>query len=202
VVHSVWELVVFASHNVFTDPPVRRIHLISCRNLLIYLQSSLQKRVISHVQSSLTHGGLLLLGTSEIVGKHSLCFPKVDTRCKIFRYKGGAAVEPPRFFSPETIAGTVAASADRPATSKHAAVLQEPAERVYEELISRYVPPMVLIAQRKRTEHELEQQQQLMMRVLESNPRPSPWSTPAARSSTQTDAPKNCSECPARSLPP
>jgi two-component system CheB/CheR fusion protein len=83
-------MVIFAYHNVFKDPPFRKIDLVSCRNLLIYLQPVLQKRIISNFQFSLNAGGFLFLGTSESLGDLSTAFYSADPRWKLFRHKGGS----------------------------------------------------------------------------------------------------------------
>ncbi|NBC29227.1 MAG: PAS domain-containing protein [Spirochaetes bacterium] len=89
VVKTIREMVIFAYHNVFKDPPFRRIDLVTCRNLLIYLQPVLQKRVVGNFQFSLNQGGFLFLGTSESLGDLSTAFHSVDVRWKIFRHKDG-----------------------------------------------------------------------------------------------------------------
>ena len=83
------EMVIFAYHNVFKDPPFRRIDLVACRNLLIYLQPVLQKRVLGNFQFSLNQGGFLFLGTSESLGDLSTGFESIDVRWKLFRHKEG-----------------------------------------------------------------------------------------------------------------
>lgn len=79
------QMVIFAYHNVFNDPPFRRINLVSCRNLLIYLQPSLQGRVLSNFAFSLDVGGFLLLGSSETIGEFSRYFEPTEVRWKLFR---------------------------------------------------------------------------------------------------------------------
>src|SRR5205085_2309245 len=59
------DIVLFASHSVLRDPPFSRIDLISCRNLLIYLDQELQEQACSTFHYALNHGGFLLLGASE-----------------------------------------------------------------------------------------------------------------------------------------
>lgn len=88
VVPRIREMVVFAYHNVFKDPPFRSIDLVSCRNLLIYLQPVLQKQVIGNFQFSLKRGGFLLLGNSETLGDAAKQFQTVDLKWKLFRFKG------------------------------------------------------------------------------------------------------------------
>jgi two-component system CheB/CheR fusion protein len=68
VARQIREMVVFAQHNVVRDPPFANIHLVSCRNLLIYLQPVLQQKVLELFSFSLRSKGMLLLGTSETTG--------------------------------------------------------------------------------------------------------------------------------------
>jgi two-component system, chemotaxis family, CheB/CheR fusion protein len=82
------ESVVFARHNVLKDPPFTNIHLVSCRNLLIYLQPVLQKKVLDFFNFSLVKDGVLLLGSSETLGEHDVVFDTLDTRLKVYRSLG------------------------------------------------------------------------------------------------------------------
>ncbi len=75
---------IFARHDVTTDPPFPRIDLISCRNLLIYFDQELQKRVIPILHYSLGMSGFLLLGPSESIGSFSSLFSIFDRRHRIF----------------------------------------------------------------------------------------------------------------------
>ncbi|WKN43863.1 chemotaxis protein CheB [Tunicatimonas pelagia] len=59
---------VFAAHNIITDPPFIRMDVVSCRNVLIYLNSDVQKKVMSHFHFSLNQDGFLILGKSESIG--------------------------------------------------------------------------------------------------------------------------------------
>ncbi len=81
------EHMVFAKHNILKDPPFNRLDLISCRNLLIYLQPHAQQRVLSIVHFSLRQGGILVLGLSETVGDMAEDFGAVDHRQHIFHKK-------------------------------------------------------------------------------------------------------------------
>lgn len=82
---GVRDMVVFALQNVITDPPFSKIDLISCRNLLIYMGSELQKKVLPIFHYALGRSGYLFLGTSESVGEFSDLFSPVDRKWKIFR---------------------------------------------------------------------------------------------------------------------
>jgi len=85
---SVREMVVFARHNLLTDPPFTNIDLVSCRNLLIYLQPVLQRKVLELVNFSLNPRGLLLLGTSETTGEMADHFHPLHHKFKIYRSSG------------------------------------------------------------------------------------------------------------------
>ncbi len=85
---SIREMVVFAQHNLIKDPPFTKIDFISCRNLLIYLQPVLQKKVLELFNFSLNAGGLLLLGISETTGEMSDYFEPLDHKWKIYRSRG------------------------------------------------------------------------------------------------------------------
>jgi two-component system, chemotaxis family, CheB/CheR fusion protein len=80
---TIREMVVFAQHNLIKDPPFTNISLISCRNLLIYLQPTLQQKVFEFFNFSLNPNGLLFLGTSETIGDMTEFFapsgPQMET---------------------------------------------------------------------------------------------------------------------------
>ncbi len=81
------ELIVFAVQDVTKDPPFTKLDLVSCRNLLIYLEPELQNRVLPLFHYSLKSGGLLFLGTAETNGKHADLFGVSDKKWKIYQPK-------------------------------------------------------------------------------------------------------------------
>lgn len=85
---SIREMVVFAQHNLVKDPPFTNIDLVSCRNLLIYLQPVLQSKVMDLFSFSLNPNGILLLGTSETTGDMGERFEPLHHKLKIYRTKG------------------------------------------------------------------------------------------------------------------
>jgi two-component system CheB/CheR fusion protein len=89
-------MVVFAQHNLIKDPPFTNIELISCRNLLIYLQPILQRKVLDHFNFSLNPNGLLFLGHSETTGEMADYFTPLNHKWKFYRSKGKAGA-----FGPE-----------------------------------------------------------------------------------------------------
>jgi two-component system CheB/CheR fusion protein len=88
------DMVIFAQHNMLSDPPFMRLQLVVCRNVLIYLQSKLQERLIPLFHHVLAPDGLLFLGSSESVGAENWLFDTLDARWKIFRRTNVAAEVP------------------------------------------------------------------------------------------------------------
>lgn len=85
VSRAVRDLCVFSSHSVIRDPPFSRIDLISCRNLLIYLDADLQNHLIPVFHYSLRPGGFLFLGSSENLTRNSDYFNPIDKKNRLFQ---------------------------------------------------------------------------------------------------------------------
>src|SRR5205823_2174190 len=84
---SIRDLCVFSRHNLASDPPFSRLDLVSCRNVLIYMDAALQRRVLPMLHYALNPDAFLFLGASENVGKFSDLFNMVDSRHRIFARK-------------------------------------------------------------------------------------------------------------------
>ncbi|MEG4074881.1 CheR family methyltransferase [Microcoleus sp. Pol14C2] len=98
---AVRELCVFARQDLGSDPPFSNLDLVSCRNVLIYLGESLQKKLMPIFHYSLNPNGFLLLGTSESTGKFSYLFTSVDKNSKIYA-KNLTATRPTFSFTPSS----------------------------------------------------------------------------------------------------
>lgn len=79
--------IVFAEHNLMKDPPFSKLDMISCRNLLIYLNIEAQKKVFSIFHYALINEGILLLGSSESLGEYADAFEVIDRKNKFFNRK-------------------------------------------------------------------------------------------------------------------
>jgi two-component system CheB/CheR fusion protein len=79
------EMVVFANHNIIMHPPFTKIDILSCRNLLIYMDSELQKKLFGLFFYSINNDGIMILGSAETLGVQSHLFTALDSRLKIFR---------------------------------------------------------------------------------------------------------------------
>jgi two-component system, chemotaxis family, CheB/CheR fusion protein len=82
---------IFARHDLTSDPPFSQMDLVSCRNVFIYLRSSLQARILPDFHYSLKQGGLLVLGSAETVGNRSDLFGIIDNENKIYVRRPGLA---------------------------------------------------------------------------------------------------------------
>ncbi len=148
VIKSVREQVVFARHNLISDPPFSRMDLISCRNVMIYLEPSLQQRVLQAFHYALRPKGYLFLGASESIGTFTNLFELVDKKQKVFQRKAAA---PLAFHLPLWGAGT---SSPQPPPGRAARSTRAPsgrggeisAEREADRItLNQFAPPSVLI---------------------------------------------------------
>lgn len=88
------DMCVFAPHNLATDPPFSKLDIVSCCNVLIYLQSELQRRLLNTFHYALKPGGYLILGTSETVGLSRALFAPLGKGVKAYVRKTGVVVLP------------------------------------------------------------------------------------------------------------
>lgn len=79
------EMVVFAPHNVIKDPPFTKLDLLLCRNLLIYLEPELQKKLMNLFHYSLQPGGIMMLGNAENDNSQNIQFSPLNAKCKLYK---------------------------------------------------------------------------------------------------------------------
>jgi two-component system CheB/CheR fusion protein len=97
------DMLVFSEQNVIRDPPFSKLDLISCRNLLIYLNGNIQKKIIPLFHYALNPDGFLFLGTSETVGDFINLFAAMDRKLKLYQRKSddyGGKRQVPETFPP------------------------------------------------------------------------------------------------------
>jgi two-component system, chemotaxis family, CheB/CheR fusion protein len=82
------ESVIFGAHNLLTDPPFSRLNLVTCRNLLIYLEPEVQRRLLLLYHFALRADGHLFLGTAETIGVHEKLYRPVVRRWRIYQRTG------------------------------------------------------------------------------------------------------------------
>ena len=88
------DLVVFAQHNLLTDAPFTKLDLLSCRNLLIYLEAEAQQKILPLFHYSLKPNGILFLGSSETIGGAENLFVPIDRKWKLFRRTAAPSTPP------------------------------------------------------------------------------------------------------------
>jgi two-component system CheB/CheR fusion protein len=135
------EMVVFAQHNIILHPPFTKIDILSCRNLLIYMDSDLQKKIISLFYYSINPKGVLLLGNSESLGNQENLFTTVDSKMKI--YTRALTNRVPELLNfPSSFTRPVASFTERPVAERPAVNIQTLADQF---MLENYAPPGVLV---------------------------------------------------------
>jgi len=138
---AIRDKIVFACHNLLRDPPFSRLHLVSCRNLLIYLGQELQEQVMALFQYACRSDGYLFLGTSESTDEQ--VFETVDSKHRIFKLDAKAERQepaPPMLTSPPTNS-SLAVSSSWPISRKAAAEL-------HLEALEAAAPPSIVVDER------------------------------------------------------
>lgn len=96
IVRLTREHVIFATHNVICDPPFTKIDFVSCRNLLIYLRTPAQRRILALLHFALRPWGVLFLGSSESLGDATDAFRALHDRSKLFQKNPNVTLAPPQ----------------------------------------------------------------------------------------------------------
>jgi two-component system CheB/CheR fusion protein len=146
---EVREICIFSPHSIVKDPPFSRLDLISCRNLLIYFEMDLQRRLLPLFHFALNPGGFLFLGPSENVAIRSQLFQAVDTRNRIFQRKpalSNAPVYPPNLERSHSVPMHSMPQPSGPPSKDHATT--RTIERV---LLEEYAPASVVVNEHGET---------------------------------------------------
>ena len=143
IVRDIRRMIVFATHNMFSDPPFGKLDLICCRNVMIYFQPVLRRGLFAIFHSALKNNGYLFLGKSETAGEYVSLFKPVCSAEKIYIHKGEGKVEdlaPPTF----TIPNIHALSLRSPSTA-----IGQPenstAENLYLKCMEKFMPASVVL---------------------------------------------------------
>lgn len=137
------ELCIFARHDLLRDPPLSKLDLISCRNVMIYQDTPLQARLIPLFHYALRPGGFLLLGTAESVTGFEDLFEPVEHKHCVFRRRNTPA---PRLDFPTTTPSLVYQDRDAapPLRRSHAGIDRQ----IERYLLEQYAPPCVVVNKR------------------------------------------------------
>lgn len=149
------EMVVFARHNLIKDPPFTNIDLITCRNLLIYLEPVLQQRIFAMFNFALNRGGVLMLGSSESLGEKGEYFETLDARLKLFRSKGNrksvgfSLSSGGKLIHPDKLSGVRDFYPQAPGMMPNERLL----DRLLPVLSDNYVPPALVVNEQNEIIH-------------------------------------------------
>jgi two-component system CheB/CheR fusion protein len=137
------ESIVFAPQDMIKDPPFTKLDIISCRNLLIYLESGLQKKILPLFYYSLKPGGLLFLGGSESIGEFTDLLETADKKWKIYVRKDAGSHTHPVVEFPLRERGRDGQKKD--AETKQGQSQKGVARLAEEALLSDWAPPSAII---------------------------------------------------------
>ena len=142
VVKPIREMVVFSPHSAIKDPPFSRLDLVSCRNLLIYLNAELQEHLIRTFHYALRPGGVLMLGPSESLGRSGPLFSVLDKKYRLYlRRTDGRAALP--LTTPKRLMGIdVTARVTQP---RPGGTLEDIIDRNARRALERHAPAYVVI---------------------------------------------------------
>src|SRR6185503_13351891 len=98
-IRAIREICVFSEHNLIRDPPFSKIDLVSCRNVLIYMNNDFQRRIMQTFHYALRPGGYLFIGPSESVSRESRLFTAVDKKHRVLRRRDSVRAALPEFLS-------------------------------------------------------------------------------------------------------
>ena len=140
------KMVVFAVHNLIKDPPFSNMDLVTCRNMLIYLQHSAQKKALAMLHFSLRMEGYMLLGMSESLGYFSSHFHVVDSRNKLFRKISNMRI-PLDTATPNRVDRRMPTlpSVNQMMARHRSIELQHTLTSVNQVLLKNYVPPAIIL---------------------------------------------------------
>lgn len=141
------DICVFAQHNILNDPPFSRMDFISCRNFLIYLDTSAQKKAIKTFHYALNETGYLLLGKSETIGSSTALFSPINKKYKVYaRKKDSGTHRIPVIVS--RITPNISLAKNEAIVSpikKNPPIVSNPASAFDAALLANYVPASVII---------------------------------------------------------
>jgi two-component system CheB/CheR fusion protein len=142
------KLVVYAPHDVIRDAPFTKLDLVSCRNLLIYLEQPAQKRAIALFHFGLKAGGVLMMGPSETPGELQGEFEAIDQHWRIYRKRRNLRLPP-------DIRLPLPTTTPRPAPPPPAATPAPDGTilKVYDALLDHFVPPSLLVSDQRKLVH-------------------------------------------------
>ncbi len=144
VSRDIRDLCIFTVHDLIRDPPFSKMDLVSCRNLLIYLEPTLQRRVIETLHYALRPGGYLLLGKAETIDGGELeLFEPVEKGARLFRRR--SSDRQARFPAPFGCGPAAPPAGLPPLARRRGPEVRDAAERSRLIVLEEYAPPSVVV---------------------------------------------------------
>ncbi len=152
---NIRRMVIFAPHNVLKDPPFSKMDLIVCRNMLIYLNNEVQQKILSMLYFALNKDAYLFLGSSESVGELSQGFTLIDTRSKIYKQRPGYKPPVNEPFRLPDMQKKQHELKQVGSYSGHSRPQMPKLDSIFDELLSQFVPPSVIVDENYNLVHTL-----------------------------------------------
>jgi two-component system CheB/CheR fusion protein len=135
------EMIVFAHHNIIMHPPFTKIDILSCRNLLIYMDPMLQRKLLGMFYYSINPEGIMILGSSETLGTQSHLFTSMDSKLKIYK-RSLTSLGPDLYDFPSSFSRTKPVNVENSTPGKSVSNIQTLADQL---LLKHFSPAGVLV---------------------------------------------------------
>jgi len=136
------EMVVFAQHNIIMHPPFTKLDILTCRNLLIYMDSELQKKLLGLFYYSMNPEGIMLLGSSETLGTQSHLFVPIENKLRIYQRFEKTVELPVLYDFPSSFSRSKQTHPEQKTPIKPSKNIEEVADKL---LLQHFSPPGVLV---------------------------------------------------------
>jgi two-component system CheB/CheR fusion protein len=142
------EMIVFAQHNLIKDAPFTRLDLLCCRNVMIYLTTELQRKIIPVFHYAINPNGLMFMGPAETIGGFTEMFTSVDPKWKIYERKDGSSFAGKMIDFPFNVARHLPTNTVKTDDMDKSAGKRSVADTFNKTLLENYAPPAVLVNER------------------------------------------------------
>ena len=142
---SIRRMIIFARHNVIDEPPFSKLDMVSCRNLLIYIDLETQQQILSTFHVCLKPDGILFLGSSESLGKLADGFDILDSKAKIFKKRNRFK---PDFYPASSMSVPLHRNRTELSLQNAGNLLKQGSRHlsyVFEDIVNAFLPPSVVI---------------------------------------------------------
>lgn len=142
---NIRRMIIFARHNVIDEPPFSKLNMVSCRNLLIYIDLETQQKILSTFHVCLKPDGILFLGSSESLGKLADGFDILDSKSKIFKKRNRFK---PEFYPTPSMSMPLHRNRAESSLQSVGSLLKQGSRHlsyVFEDIVNAFLPPSVII---------------------------------------------------------